>query len=259
MKIKMRHSILILFLFCLMGTLFTGCATKNTAPNTQAQLIQPKLQLSHGDNTKYMIDAYDPWEGFNRQMYIFNYHFDKYVFLPVVKGYAFITPNYVEDRITSFFKNLGELKNFTNSLFQLKFKETGTTLGRFIANSTIGIGGLYDPATHFGWQRVNEDFGQTLGHYGSGPGPYLVLPIFGPSSLRDASGLLLDSAVKTGLYDVALDDVDEKSSILAGVNGLNAIDTRHRIGFRYYQSGSPFEYELVRRLYLDLRDIEIKK
>jgi phospholipid-binding lipoprotein MlaA len=242
-----------------MIVLFTGCASKNTMPKNHAQMPQAQLQLSNDPEIKYMIDAYDPWEGFNRQMYIFNYYFDKYLFLPVVNGYAFITPNYVEDRITSFFKNLGELKNFTNCLFQLKFKESGVTLGRFVANSTIGVAGFYDPATHFGWQRYHEDFGQTLGHYGSGPGPYLVLPVFGPSSLRDASGLLLDSAVKTVVYDVALDDVDKKSSILAVVNAVNAIDTRHRIGFRYYKSGSPFEYELVRRLYLDSRDIEIKK
>ena len=171
----------------------------------------------------------------------------------------FVTPNYVEDRITSFFENLGELKNFTNCLFQLKFKESSVTLGRFVANSTIGFAGFYDPATHFGWQRQNEDFGQTLGYYGSGPGPYLVLPIFGPSSLRDTSGLLFDSAVRTITYDAALDDVDDKSTILAGVNTVNAIDARHRVGFRYYNSGSPFEYELVRRLYLDFRDIEIGK
>lgn len=256
MKITIRHSILILCMLCTMGVLFTGCASKNTMSPNHAQA---KLELSNNPDIEYMIDAYDPWEGFNRQMYVFNYYFDKYLFLPVVNGYAFITPNYVEDRITSFFKNLGELKNFTNCLFQLKLKESGITLGRFVTNSTIGLAGFYDPATHFGWQRHNEDFGQTLGSYGSGPGPYLVLPVFGPSSLRDASGLLFDSAIKTVAYDAALDDVDEKSSILAGVNAVNAIDTRHRIGFRYYNSGSPFEYELVRRLYLDYRNIEIKK
>jgi phospholipid-binding lipoprotein MlaA len=239
--------------------LLSGCAANKVVAKPNAPVSQSKLTLDKDADIQYMIDAYDPWEGFNRQMYIFNYYFDKYVFLPVVAGYAFVTPDTVEDRITCFYNNLGELKNFTNCLFQLKPKDTGITLGRFLANSTIGIAGFYDPAAYFGWQRRNEDFGQTLGYFGTGAGPYLVLPFFGPSSLRDASGLLVDTSIKSAVYDAALNDAEEKELILAGVNLLNAIDTRHRIAFRYYESGSPFEYELVRRLYLDMRTIEIAK
>jgi phospholipid-binding lipoprotein MlaA len=211
------------------------------------------------NDVAYLYEAYDPWEGFNRRMYIFNYYFDKYFFLPIVAGYEYITPDYIESRITSFFQNLRELENFTNCLFQLKLKDTGVTLGRFLTNSTIGMAGFYDPATHFGWKRQNEDFGQTLGVYGLGPGPYLVLPVFGPSSLRDASGLLVDSSIKSVTYNAALDGAQEKSLIISGVNALNAIDLRHNAAFRYYKSGSPFEYELVRRLYLDDREIETEK
>lgn len=255
MKIQLKNTMLLIF--CAVAVLSSGCAVNKGTPSSQAPVEAAKL--SHDANVKAMIDVYDPWEGFNRRMYVFNYYFDEYVFLPVVNGYAFITPDYVEDRITSFFKNLGELKNFTNCLFQFRPKDTGVTLGRFLTNSTIGIAGFYDPATHFGMLRRNEDFGQTLGVYGLGSGPYLVLPVFGPSSLRDASGLLVDSAVKSATYDAALDSAEEKSLILSGINLLSAIDVRHRVAFRYYKSGSPFEYELVRRLYLDLRNIEIKK
>lgn len=259
MRISIRTTLLVLCMFSMMMVLFFGCAANKGVTTNQAPVEPAKLAIDPDADTEYMIDAYDPWEGFNRQMYVFNYYFDNYFFLPIVSGYAFITPDYVEDRITSFYRNLGELKNFTNCIFQLKPKDTGVTLGRFLTNSTIGLAGFYDPSTYFGWQRRNEDFGQTLGWYGSGPGPYLVLPVLGPSSLRDTSGMLVDSAVKSVVYDAALDDVDEKSLILAGVSVLNAIDTRHRLRFRYYKSGSPFEYELVRRLYLNLRDIQIAK
>ena len=107
MKKAIRHTLVILFLFGMMVILFTGCAAKKNVPNNQAPLEQAKLTLDPDADIEYMIDAYDPWEGFNRQMYVFNYYFDKYIFLPAVQGYAFITPNYVEDRITLFFRNLG--------------------------------------------------------------------------------------------------------------------------------------------------------
>ncbi len=258
MRISIRNILIILCMFSMMMMLFAGCAAnKGVTIDKQAPVEPAKLTLDEDADTEYFIDAYDPWEGFNRQMYVFNYYFDTYFFLPIVSGYAFITPNYVEDRITNFFKNLGELKNFTNCMFQLKAKDTGVTLGRFVTNSTIGIAGLYDPATKFGWNRRNEDFGQTLGWYGSGSGPYLVLPVFGPSSLRDGSGLLVDSAVKSVAYDAALDNAYEKTLIINGLTLLSAIDVRHRVAFRYYKSGSPFEYELMRRFYLNIRDIQI--
>lgn len=258
MRISIRKILLLLCVFSMMMVLFAGCAAnKGIAINKQAPVEPAKLTFTPEADVEYMIDAYDPWEGFNRQMYVFNYYFDRYFFLPVVKGYAFITPNYVEDRITSFYRNLGELKNFTNCMFQLKAKDTGVTLGRFVTNSTIGMAGFYDPATKFGWQRRNEDFGQTLGHYGAGPGPYLVLPVMGPSCLRDGSGLMFDAGVRWVAHGAALDNASEKTLILNGIDLLAAIDVRHRLAFRYYKSGSPFEYELIRRFYLNLRDIQI--
>jgi phospholipid-binding lipoprotein MlaA len=240
----------------------TGCGAKQAVQyEEQEGVAPPKWPVSEyvRDDIEYMIDKYDPWEGFNRRMYVFNYYFDKYVFLPVVSGYAFITPNYVEDRITNFFKNLGELRNFTNNLLQLKAKGTGVTLGRFIINSTIGIAGLWDPATPIGLERHPEDFGQTLGHYNVGPGPYLVLPIFGPSTLRDTTGLVVDTAVKTAVYNEVLENADKDDEIKLALSLFEGIDTRHRISFRYYQSGSPFEYDFIRLLYLEKRKLEVAK
>lgn len=253
MRNSIRKLLMILCMFSLTMLLFAGCAANKGVPiNKQAPVEPPKLTFTPEAGVEYMIDAYDPWEGFNRQMYVFNYYFDEYFYLPVVAGYEFITPDYIEKRISLFFLNLKELQSFSNCLFQLKPKDTGVTLARFLTNSTIGIAGFYDPATHFGMQRRYEDFGQTLGYYGAGPGPYLVLPVFGPSSLRDGSGFLVDAGIRSVVYNFNINNW-----LYAGIYGLEALDTRHTIKFRYYKSGSPFEYELIRRFYLNLRDILI--
>ena len=113
----------------------------------------------------------DPWERFNRSMYRFNYYFDKYLFLPVVSGYEFVTPLSSSNASPASTITSREVRNLTNSLFQLKGKESVTTLGRFVTNSTMGLGGLFDPATRFGLERHEEDFGKTLGYWGLTPGP----------------------------------------------------------------------------------------
>ena len=178
-----------------------------------------------------------------------------------MKGYALITPDFLEDRITSFFKNLREITNLTNSILQFKGNSAAKTTGRIVINTTIGLGGLFDPATHFGIHRVNEDFGQTLGFYGVGHGPYLVLPILGPSNIRDTTGLVVDSVVYSVMINELIDEADMKKSeedlLTVGLTVLSAIDTRYRTPFLYYETGSPFEYELVRKLYTMQREFLI--
>ena len=136
----------------------------------------------------------------------------------------------------------------------MKFKETGVTLGRFVINTTVGVAGLWDPATHWGIHRQTEDFGQTLGHYGVGHGPYLVLPIFGPSNLRDTAGLVTDTVAFSVAGPPAWVDDDTTTMVFTIVSG---IDKRKRMPFRYYGSGSPFEYEQIRLLYTKKRELEI--
>jgi phospholipid-binding lipoprotein MlaA len=194
-------------------------------------------------------------------MYRFNFYFDKYFFLPVVGGYETITPGVVQTGISNFFANIGDVFNLTNNLFQLKGKPSLNTTGRLVINTTIGIGGIFDWATPMGIDRENEDFGQTLGHYGVGSGPYLVLPLLGPSNLRDGTGLAVDTATRM-LILAAIDPYKNCSSenelaIQASLLALEAIDKRHNEKFRYYETGSPFEYELVRFLYNELRKIQI--
>jgi len=236
----------------------TGCATTGDKPTTTEE---PARHTISEFSDQRFAEVDDPWERFNRNSYRFNYYFDKYLFLPVVSSYEFVTPTVIQKRISSFYNNLGEVKNLTNSLFQLKGEELATTFGRFLTNSTIGIGGLFDPATEFGLDRHDQDFGKTLGYWGVDSGPYLVLPIVGPSSLRDAGGLAVDSGIYYGIYS-AIDPfgfTDNSFPIDTGITTLGAIDTRHQQSFRYYESGYPFEYSMVRFFYHKKREIELGK
>jgi len=247
---------LLLLALTLMCVLFaSGCST-TPKPNANLQPPLHKADDVIKESVVYAIDVYDPFEGFNRRVYSFNYYFDKYLFLPVVKTYEFITPNYVEDRVSSFVDNVYEFNNFTNNLLQFKLKRTGITLVRFVVNTTLGIAGLWDPATDMGLERQTEDFGQTLGHYGVGDGPYIVLPVFGPSNLRDTTGLVTDTVAFSVAGPPAWVDDDTATLVFSGVA---AVDKRHRESFRYYRTGSPFEYDMIRMLYKSKREIEIAR
>lgn len=235
----------------------SGCSvTPRPDPNIAYEPPRHKVEEVVKESVDYAIDVYDPLQGFNRRAYTFNYYFDKFLYLPVVNTYEFITPDYVEKRVSNFVDNVFEFNNFTNNLLQLKLKRTGVTLARFLVNSTVGLGGLWDPATGWGMPRQTEDFGQTLGYYGVGNGPYLVLPILGPSNLRDTTGLVADAVAFSAAGPPAWVDDDDVTLIF---NGVTAIDKRHRESFRYYRSGSPFEYDMMRLLYTSKREIEIAK
>ncbi len=203
--------------------------------------------------------VYDPWEPMNRGIYNFNARFDRAIFLPTVRGYRAITPDIVEKGIANFFSNLAEVKNFVNNALQLQLKSSAITLSRFVVNSTLGVAGVWDPAEKFGMYKQKEDFGQTLGYWGVGSGPYLVVPFFGPSSLRDATGLGVDYLVYYNIDELDLKGDANKDDIAIGLALLMAIDTRRNTGFRYYETGSPFEYELVRFAHRQLREIQIEK
>ena len=202
------------------------------------------------------IDRYDPWERMNRRVYRFNAHFDKRVFLPGLRVYRIIVPEPLRIGFSNFLSNLGQVTSLANSILQLSPKKTAVTLGRFIVNSTLGCAGLADPATYMGLIDFHEDFGQTLGRWGLSPGPYLVLPIGGPSSLRDGFGWGVDLAARSymqsQLVDVSLLDPAYDGWLLA--TWLQARDDQP---FRYGELG-PFEYDLVRYFYLEHRDAEIE-
>ena len=135
---------------------------------------------------------------------------------------------------------------------QQKIAKAMRSLGRFTINATFGIGGLFDVASNLGMPKPYEDFGLTLVHYGIGKGPYLVLPILGPSSLRDSLGMGVDTLGKGTLYHIS--DLDKLNHL--GVSTLYAINERGNIPFEYYQTGSPFEYEYIRFLYFKYRKLQ---
>lgn len=146
-----------------------------------------------GTQSRHTDPVNDPWEGFNRKMHSFNDTMDRAVARPVAKAYQAVTPKPVQRGVSNFFNNLGYPVTFINQVLQGKFRESGVSTGRFLVNSTIGLLGFFDPATHMGLPNYNEDFGQTLATWGYENSRYLVLPIFGPSTLRDGMALPLDS------------------------------------------------------------------
>jgi phospholipid-binding lipoprotein MlaA len=189
--------------------------------------------------------SYDPWERVNRFTYRFNARFDEHIFLPVANGYRRV-PGPVRAGVHNFFHNLGEVPSTVNYALQWRLAGGARSLGRFVINSTLGIGGLFDVARHFKLSNEQTGFGATLSTWGLHPGPYLVLPFLGPSTLRDTAGLLGDYGIE---YGVNVADLYRGNKTYA-LGVVNAVDQRANIDFRYYGSGSPFEYETIRFLYV---------
>ena len=153
------------------------------------------------DEGEEILDVYDPLEPINRGIFWFNDKLYFYLLKPVAKGYRWVMPDPLMLGIGNFFSNLTSPMRILNAGLQGKFGDAGNELTRFAVNTTIGIGGFFDTAKdHFNLKKKDEDSGQTLGYYGIGPGPYLVLPFFGPSSFRDGAGLLADSRMDLTYY-----------------------------------------------------------
>ncbi|MEX6503024.1 VacJ family lipoprotein [Pseudomonas sp. 25A3E] len=200
------------------------------------------------------LNVYDPLESWNRRVYHFNYRFDEWVFLPVVNGYRYVTPSLVQRGVSNFFSNLGDVPNLLNSLLQFKGKRSMQIGARLLFNTTLGVAGLWDPASRMGLAKQREDFGQTLGTYGLPAGPYLMLPLLGPSNLRDTGGLLVDFTAenRVNLLNVAAASAEHPE-----ITGLKLIDQRASNEFRYGQLNSPFEYEKLRFAYEEARKLQI--
>ena len=247
------------FLLLLAVLVLAGCSTAPRIQGDDEQIVEPSFSADRllDDDVSYLADEiWDPWEGFNRTMFRFNYRFDKYVFLPVASGYQAITPDFMEQGFNNFFQNFGELSTLMNSILQLHPTKTVETTGRFLINTTVGLLGLFDVASSLDIPRHNEDFGQTLGHWGVGNGPFLVLPIMGPSNVRDGIGLGVDMYVNQEIREEGLGMKSEEVTVW---NVLDAIDTRANVAFRYFETGSPFEYEWIRLLYTTKRRMDIER
>lgn len=195
--------------------------------------------------------TYDPWERLNRFTYRFNARFDEAIFLPVANTYR-RAPRPVRAGIHNFFGNLAEIDSVINYTLQWRLKYGLRSLERLAINSTIGIGGLFDVATKLKLPGAPTGFATTLAKWGMHPGPYLVIPLLGPSTLRDGVGFLGDYGTEYGINVAGL----YRGNVSWGLGTLNAIDQRANINFRYYSGGSPFEYETIRFLYVRRRLIE---
>jgi phospholipid-binding lipoprotein MlaA len=197
--------------------------------------------------------AADPFESVNRKVFAFNDFVDTMFFKPAAKAYVAVMPNVVKKGVSNFFGNVGDAQSFVNSALQGKREKAGQDLSRVFVNTFFGFGGLYDLGTDLGYERGDEDYGQTLGHYGLSAGPYLVLPFMGPSSVRDAVGLL---------PNFVLDPVSSMTSSATQDNALRALrilDVRAGLlpSEALLQSAALDKYTFLRSAYLQRRQNQV--
>ncbi|HEY8949689.1 MAG TPA: VacJ family lipoprotein [Rhizomicrobium sp.] len=214
-----------------MGLLLAGCATDPTGAN-------------------------DPYEQTNRAVFDFDQKLDKYFIGPSAEAYVAVVPSPARQGVHNFLLNLDLPVTFANDLLQGEMSRAGDTLGRFTINSTLGVAGLFDPATDFGIPAHTEDFGQTLATWGVGEGPYLVLPFFGPDPPRDATGQVVDIFFDPTTYI----KLREHFWWSAGREYFTVVDTKSRNldTLQNIERGSVDYYASVRSLYRQLRNNEIR-
>ncbi len=194
----------------------------------------------------------DPLETFNRKVDVFNQEFDKAIAKPVAKGYRAVTPDPLDRGITNFFNNLADVPSAANNLLQLKPLRALNDIGRICVNTTIGLLGFFDVASDMGMANYKEDMGQTLGYWGVGDTPYLVIPFLGPSNLRDFAGLMGDFFLNPVSYStegvywslVALNLVDRRADLIEAGDVLD--------------EASVDRYSFMREFYLQKRSVSIK-
>lgn len=190
----------------------------------------------------------DPFESYNRAMFSFNDGLDEYFLKPIAEGYDAALPGPIKTGISNFFSNLGDIFVILNDLLQFKFGQALEDTGRFILNSTIGLYGLIDVATPMGLTKNHEDFGQTLATWGVGDGPYIVIPFFGPRTLRDTTDLFVEPQ-----YDPIY--MIEKDDSLYGAIFLRTIDIRYKLleASRVVDQAAIDKYSFIRDAYLQHR------
>jgi len=202
------------------------------------------------------VEEYDPWEKFNEKMFSFNYNMDKYVLKPAAKGYNFVVPDMFQTMIDNAFTNLRMPSRFVNKVLQWKLLDASKEMGRFLINSSLGIGGLFDVARQeMGLERQRADLGQTLGIWGFGPGPYLVLPLLPPLTVRDGIGFAGDGAMNPLYYYIPFwfDIIGMKAGDTINDRSLN-LDL-----FQGIEESTVDLYSSVRNGYLQRRNRLIKE
>ena len=209
-------------------------------------------------------DDFDPLSGYNRVMTTFNDGLYTYVVFPLGRGYKYILPAPIRASISNFFDNLKYPVRLANNLLQLKFENSYVETQRFLLNSTVGMAGLFDPAySWYNLKKRDEDFGQTLGHYGVGGGFHLVLPFFGPSNLRDTASLLVDWQIDPFFYQEGrsyniLTDSFMDSIALSSFEHFNRYSSKEE-EYNALKKGAIDIYPLFKDIYEQQRLKEIEK
>jgi phospholipid-binding lipoprotein MlaA len=200
----------------------------------------------------YKRDPRDPWERMNRTTFKVNTALDHAIARPIARGYEKITPRPVRDSVSNFVDNLRAPITIGNDLLQLKFKWLAQDIGRFVLNTTVGVGGLFDPATQAGLPKNDQDLGLTFGHWGSGPGPYFVIPILGPSNVRDGIGRVGDIWLSPTHYI-------DNNYISYGLDGLWVLDARYRLLPQDHLLEEAYDpYTLLKNAYLQRRQFQVE-
>ena len=201
----------------------------------------------------------DPYEDFNRQMFAFNNGVDKYALGPAADVYGTITPEFARDRIGDFLHNLKSPVIFVNDVLQGEGDRASDTFGRFLINSKIGVAGLWDVAGYNGIEKHNEDFGQTLAVWGVDSGPYIVLPLMGPTTPRDLFGTGIDSALDPLTWTEFANNPDLDDHIALGRGVLGGLNARVALDDEIEQlNAQPEPYIALRRIYSSQRQAEIR-
>ena len=205
----------------------TSAPAPSSSPETQSdELLDPFARADEGAG-----EEYDPWEPMNNNIFEFNRQVDRFVLKPVAKGYNFVMPDLVQVGISNIFYNLRFGPRFLNNVFQGKLRGAGIEMGRFLINSTVGLAGFFDLAKHVDLVTPEEDMGQTLGFYGVKPGPYLVLPLLQPFTVRDLVGYVGDLFLNPiNWLVVPIIEVDGVPSVIAHEDDLTS--TLIQIGAR---------------------------
>jgi phospholipid-binding lipoprotein MlaA len=200
-------------------------------------------------------EVYDPWEPANRWIFRFNQGLDTVFWSPLTTAYQFVIPEPARRALARSAANLNAPSIFANQLFQLRFEDASKTLGRFVLNSTVGMAGLFDAAADgAGWEPTHADFGQTLALLGVGSGPYLVVPIFGPSTVRDGVGNLVDLGLQPLTYVFGI--ISFEQVFIGGGQGLIRRDRVDR-ELEALEASSIDFYAALRSAYLQNRQAEV--
>lgn len=225
-----------------------------SSPRYLASLALAVLALSGCASTQKIVtpDPRDPFESLNRGTYAFNENLDRALVKPVAQTYDRVVPKPVKTGVSNFFSNAKYPVTLVNNVLQAKFADAANDVGRLLLNSTLGLGGLLDPATRIGLERNDEDFGQTLGKWGVPSGPYLMVPFLGPYTLRDGLGSVADDFAEPRGY---VTDNVVRWSLWAG----DKLDRRVRLleaDGVLERTGDP--YAFIRSAYLQRREYQVK-